>query len=140
MDKPEQIPLGHAILVLSVLATATFYWAESDFSDDFLPNLGDASIKNAVWMAATGNLIDLCSRSNCKSLEIVQGLVVFSNTIGHIEGPTHRHRCYFNQALTMARELELHTSDLPGGHSSGYTQVQEEVRRRVWWYLVTTDW
>lgn len=136
---PDQIPLGQLVLVLCVLVSATNFWTEVDTDLDPRSTTDSVTRAGSVWTDSALRLIHYCQRAGHDSLEALQGITILAAVVGSIEGASHRHRCLLNHALTMARVLKLHTSDHPEGPGAA-SPVEAEVRRRVWWYLASTDW
>lgn len=56
-----------------------------------------------------------------------------------MEGTTARFRYLHSCARAAAYELKLHLIDFPGLDSTDGL-ILREMKRRIWWYLVGTDW
>jgi hypothetical protein len=42
-------------------------------------------------------------------------------------------------SITLARDLSIHVLDHPARPKSKNV-IENEVKRRIWWFLATTDW
>ena len=60
------------------------------------------------------------------------------------EGPSARARLLGYSAIALARDLSMHKTDLhpvPQGTSlSKDVFIETEIKRRLWWYLASSDW
>jgi hypothetical protein len=72
-------------------------------------------------------------------LEMIQGIIILSFVVANFEGVSMRYRSLISTALLLSREMKLHRLDA-ALHTSGADAVRIEMCRRVWWYLVATDW
>lgn len=104
-----------------------------------LSTTAEGERQSSLWTKATQDLVDACHRSMCLSLEAVQGIVIILFILGNAEGCSYRYRFLVNLALMMSRELGLHRIDHPN-HASTFNKIEAEVGRRMWWYLVASDW
>ena len=139
LNDEGQVPPGHVILLLSIMASATYFWTDHDSEGGILATTKEADRQATLWTKATQDLVDACHRSTCLSLEAVQGIVITLFVIGNAEGCSYRYRFLVNLALLMCRELGLHRIDHPSS-AGKFNRIQAEVGRRIWWYLVATDW
>lgn len=71
-------------------------------------------------------------------------MIILSFVVSHLEGLSRRFWSLFSEAIMMARSLGLHLIDddtrkllksLPPRDS-----IKAEIGRRLWWYLVASDW
>ena len=134
-----QVSPGHVILLLSIIASSTYFWTDNDCAGGILCTTAEADRQSSLWTKAAQDLVDACHRSMCLSLEAVQGIVVILFVIGNMEGCSYRYRFLVNLALMMSRELGLHRIDHPDNAGS-FNTIEAEVGRRIWWYLVSSDW
>lgn len=56
-----------------------------------------------------------------------------------MEGVSLRYRSLISTGVLLSRELGLHRIDHESNEANANT-IQAEVGRRVWWYLIATDW
>ncbi|KAK4442592.1 hypothetical protein QBC34DRAFT_479943 [Podospora aff. communis PSN243] len=136
---------AQAAIALSILATAAFFW-EKHASHDIcrlFPSEQDALLPGRTWLRSGWDLLDRLRQTALSvSLEEVQANVVLSDLIYNTEGCSSRFRFLHGRSLALARELSLQAVDLRPP-SSALTKVEEqhkEIRRRVWWYIASSDW
>lgn len=135
----HRIDLGSAALILSLCAASAFFWDE-DFPSrvNFLSE-GIAATQSLVWRSAAWDLLDQAQRAASNSLEAIQARLILADLLYNNEGTTSRYRYVQSCARAAAYELKLHLIDLPG-NSSTDTPVLREMKRRLWWYVASTDW
>ena len=73
------------------------------------------------------------------ALETVQGIILLSFVLSNTEGVSLRYRSLLSTGLLLSRELGLHRIDHESNAATANT-IRAEIGRRVWWYLVATDW
>lgn len=137
---------GHVALLLSILASTTYSWTSIDCSEYLFLTAAEANRQTPIWIKATEDILDYIHRATCPSLESTQSAIIALFIVCNLEGIAQRFRSLFSSAIMMARVLNLHRTDDPNLsalNSDGFNQkdpVRCEVGRRVWWYLVATDW
>jgi hypothetical protein len=57
----------------------------------------------------------------------------------NLEGLSKKYWLLHSTAITLARDLSIHVLDHPARVRSK-NLIENEVKRRLWWYLATTDW
>lgn len=135
----HRIDLGSAALILSVCAASAFFWDRDVVSQFNFQSEDHAASQGHAWRAVTWDLLDHGQRAAKHSLDAVQAWLVLADIVYNMEGTTARFRCIHACARTVAYELKLHIVDLPGNDSSDSVLLRE-MKRRVWWSLVATDW
>jgi hypothetical protein len=135
---------GKIILLLSIIASATFYWHCHDNRRKLFSTPAEANAQTTSWVRTTIDLLDHYRWSEPGSVECTQAIIIISIVICNGEGVSCRLRNLLNMAITMARELSLHQLDRESTtvmtDVPRLKEVQLEIGRRVWWYLVGTDW
>jgi hypothetical protein len=142
IDGQEPVTPGKIVLLLSIIANATHIWApRGDFDEDCSLFLSPAQANAQVpfWINATQAVLNAAQNSAAPTLEIIQGIIILSFVICNLEGVSLRYRSAISTALMLGRELGLHRIDHEFNHAVMST-IQAEMGRRVWWYLVATDW
>jgi len=135
---------GNVSLVLAVLASATYFWTSGDDELSLFSTADAANQQSLVWVKATLDVVDNARDRGCFSIEILQAIIIVSMVVCNLEGVSQRYRTMLSTALTLGRELGLHrlnASDpklLSDVRASNH--VEAEIGRRVWWYLIATDW
>ncbi|KAK3687555.1 hypothetical protein B0T22DRAFT_405289 [Podospora appendiculata] len=134
--------LGHVVLLLSLIAGGTYGWTDYD-CDGRLPlfsSCSDAYSQTEPWIKAALDVLNAAQSSACLSLELIQGLIIILFILSN-QGISLRYRSLLSTALVMGRELGLHWCDHPNNLKiNQINPVRIEMGRRVWWYLVSTDW
>lgn len=73
------------------------------------------------------------------ALETIQGIIILAFAVSNTEGVSLRYRSLISTGLLLSRELGLHRIDHESNAATANT-IRAEMGRRVWWYLVSTDW
>ncbi|KAK8855934.1 hypothetical protein PGQ11_011846 [Apiospora arundinis] len=135
----RQIPSGHLILLLSVIATATHFWTHNDNSNGLFPTPAVANDQAPLWVKALGDVLDIVRRTpGDSSIECVQGAICAEFVAARIDG-LHASRVFSNIGLGLARDLGLHRIDHPSNAEFAIT-ARAEIGRRIWWYICASDW
>jgi len=130
---------GHLVLFLSILASATHV-------DN---SAAQTHAQTRLWIRAAYDVLNGGEQGPPVALETIQGIVVLSFLVCNLEGVSLRYRSLISMGLLLSRELGLHRIDHVSasetGRSNGavsrvQSSIQAEMGRRVWWYLVATDW
>lgn len=150
-QEQEILKPGHLVLLLSIVASATHVWApdnddeiqidgESGGSQSLFSSSVEASTQTPLWIKATLEVLNIASQNTSDpALETIQGIIVLSFLICNLEGFSLRYRSLISKGLFLSRELGLHCIDHRSNSAAANT-LQAEIGRRVWWYLVATDW
>ncbi|KAF8849495.1 hypothetical protein BDZ45DRAFT_604321 [Acephala macrosclerotiorum] len=139
LNQQGQVKPGNMILLLSIFASCTHCWNDHDRERGIFPTITEANDQSPFWIKQTEDVFDIAHRTTSISIEGVQGIVICSFILGNSEGFVRRCRYLYNMALLLARELGLHRLDHPSNSASA-NSAQAEIGRRVWWYLVASDW
>lgn len=136
---PSQANSGVVIFLLAIFATATHSWMPSDCERGLFTDPQEAYKQSFMWVTAVEDVLDIAHRSSTITVEGIQGAIISFCVVFNIEGFTRRSRSLWNMALSLSRELNLHGLDHPSNtHLANLAQT--EIKRRVWWYLVASDW
>lgn len=144
LEKGADTSLGAIFLFVCICATITHSWTDGDAELGIFCNPQEAHAQAVSWTKAALDLFEVIQRNGHQSLECIQALIILTFVLGNLEGISTRARRHMTQAITMARELGLHRIDQPP-HSAAWqrpcwNRVEAEVGRRLWWFLVPTDW
>lgn len=130
---------AHAALVLSLAATcASFYHEGCDTLYSF-DGEDDAAEATLAWLNSALNLLDQSQRSLSYCLEDIQARVILSYLLSNIEGCSFRFRSLHSTCVCVAHELGLHLVDRPRSNQVD-DETTKEIKRRLWWYIVSNDW
>ncbi|KAI1077861.1 hypothetical protein F5B20DRAFT_550593 [Whalleya microplaca] len=138
----EPIKPGHLVLLLSIVASATHVWISHDdvgHEDSLFSSSAQANAQTPLWIKAAHDVLNSGQNGPTVALETIQGIVIMSFLVCNLEGVSLRYRSLISTGLLLGRELGLHRIDHESNAASANT-IQAEVGRRVWWYLVATDW
>ena len=139
LNQQGQVKSGPMILLLALFASCTNSWVQQDCERGLFSTSIEANSQSSLWVRATENVLDIAHRTGSVSIEGIQGIIIASFVVGNMEGISRRCRSMYNMALLVARELGLHYLDHPSkAHLAN--SAQAEIGRRVWWYLVASDW
>jgi hypothetical protein len=139
LHQQGQVKPGYAILLLSIFASCTYSWTREDGDCGLFSTPAEAHGQWPLWINAVEDVLDVAHRTTSVSVEGIQGIIITTFVVLNVSGFSRRCRSMFNVALLLAQELGLHRVDHPSNAESANT-IQAEVMRRVWWYLVATDW
>lgn len=129
-----------AALVLSILASsAALQFALAD--EDILGISPDnAYVVCRVWAKGAFDCLDHSRRLGQSSLEGLQAAITVFFLMYNLEGFSSRSRVGVAIGLGQAKDLGLHRVDHSSSASDGLCKVDREIRRRIWWHSVATDW
>ncbi|KAF7545277.1 hypothetical protein G7046_g9600 [Stylonectria norvegica] len=146
-DSLQQSPkpvVGRILLLLAICGYVTFAWTARDCTRCLFANDAEAHSQSMFWVKAALDTMGYCQRNVHTSIESIQGHVILSFVVCNLEGLNLRSQALISTAIIMARELGLHRLDYRHNATSGQTSrlsgLEAEVGRRIWWYLVGTDW
>ncbi|KAJ5579790.1 uncharacterized protein N7459_005775 [Penicillium hispanicum] len=145
-DKLHQkgpVPLGHVSLLLAILASTAFFWTDRDINSSLFPSVEEANRKSTAWMKIALEVLEYSRRKRSDSLEDIQAIIIVSFLTCNFVGITSQARHFFSTATSVAWQLGLHRIDHPnnaGLDIPPVDSVRAEIGRRIWWYLVATDW
>jgi hypothetical protein len=139
LNQQGQVKPGNMILLLGIFASCTHSWVRRDCEHGLFSTSVEANSQSPLWVKAIEDVLDVAHRTTCVSIEGIQGIIIASFVLVNFEGFSRRCRSLYNMALLLARELGLHCLDHPSNANSA-NSAQAEIGRRVWWYLVASDW
>jgi hypothetical protein len=88
---------------------------------------------------ALEDVLDIAHRTMGVSMEGIQGVSIAAFVVLNISGFSRRCKALFNMALLLARDAGVHVLDHPSNADSA-NLARTEIGRRLWWYLVASDW
>jgi hypothetical protein len=138
----EPVNSGHLVILLSIFASATHVWAPHERTNrdrNLFLSSAQANAQTPVWVKATYTVLNVGQGTVVPTLETIQGIIIVSCVIASLEGVSMRLRSLLSTGLLLCRELNFHRTD-NGLNTTNSNGVREEMSRRVWWYLVATDW
>jgi hypothetical protein len=139
-----QISHGNACLVLAVLASVTYFWTSGEGEGNLFSTAEAANQQTLVWVKATLDVLDNSRDSGIRSIEILQAIIIVSMVVCNLEGVSQRYRTLISTALTLGCELGLHrlneSERIFPSNVRSLKMAEDEIGRRLWWYLIATDW
>jgi hypothetical protein len=141
VDSNASMDIGAMSLLLSICASSTYAWSHQDGGRLLYASTTEARSQASSWLKAALDVMDHAQRTAHTSLECIQGMIILFFVFCNIEGLSQRARALHARAIAMARELSLHRIDaLSNSDVRKMTTTAIESSRRVWWFLVATDW
>jgi hypothetical protein len=134
---------SHVALLLSIFASTAYYWTSRNDCDLLFLTLQDANQASLLWSKAALDVLEHSRRTTSGSIEEIQATIILSFLIFNLEGFSARSRSLMTTALVTARNLYLHKLDAQHQEGQGNTMsycIEAEVKRRIWWHIVATDW
>ncbi|MCJ1386083.1 hypothetical protein MMC17_009208 [Xylographa soralifera] len=144
LNQSEDILPGQAALLLSIFALAAFFYPSSKNSE-VATNEQDSVHLSKVLSKGALDVLDYSRRSTSGTLEDIQACILMSFVTFHLDGFSARGRLLLVAAASIARDLRLHRLDadteFPAEKmNSVRVMIDREVKRRVFWYIASTDW
>ncbi|KAF1811991.1 hypothetical protein P152DRAFT_466807 [Eremomyces bilateralis CBS 781.70] len=141
----ESVSSGQAALLLSIFAMTCCFssYIMQESLPPFLNSVEFASHLSTLWVKSSLDCIDHSRRARGGTVEDVQASIVLYLLVFNLEGYSPRGRAIFQNALSTARELSLHRVDFKSSSDVNLTDsefIQKEIKRRIWWHLVSSDW
>ncbi|KEQ74807.1 hypothetical protein M436DRAFT_62249 [Aureobasidium namibiae CBS 147.97] len=133
-----QVPsLSHIALLLSIFASGAYFqtsaaWPECVFSDPQTANQ-----ISLCWKQNTLDILDFIQRATTPTVCIELRFIAF--IILNLEGLSKKYWVLHTTSITLARDLSLHVLDHPA-RPKPKDVIENEVKRRIWSFLATTDW
>jgi hypothetical protein len=142
IEQQGSVKPGPLFLLLSMIATTTYTWTAQDgvgFEDSLFASEVEASAQTDMWIRAAYDVFNAGQNGPPAALETVQGACILGLLICNLEGVSLRYRHLVSTGLWLCRQLGLHRLDC-GPNTEDKNTIRAEVGRRVWWFLVATDW
>lgn len=143
LAEPQPVEPCHVALVLSIFASTAYYWTSRNDHDLLFVTLDDANQASLLWSKAALDLLEHSRRTTCGSIEDIQATVILSFLVLNLEGLSATSRSLMRTALIIARDISLYKVDAHHHERRSNHQddgIEIEVKRRVWWHVVATDW
>ena len=140
-NKPIQI--RHVSLLLGILASTTLFWTEHDMKYSIFSSVKEANDQSTRWMKIAFEVLEYSRQTHSESIEDIQSMIILLFVVCNTAGITSQARYLVSTAISVARELCLHRIDCPHNlncDAPSPNSARAEIGRRVWWYLVGTDW
>ncbi|KAJ5429979.1 transcriptional regulator family: Fungal Specific TF [Penicillium cf. griseofulvum] len=143
LKERKPVRIGYVSLLLSILASTTSFWTERDMCNHIFSAVEEAVAQSTQWMRLAMDVVDYSRYKHFESIEDIQAMVIITFVTFNIVGITSHARHMLSTAISVGRELSLHRIDHPYNSNLDVpspSSAKAEICRRVWWYLVATDW
>ncbi|KAI5196799.1 hypothetical protein E4T39_07622 [Aureobasidium subglaciale] len=132
--------LSHAALLLSIFVSGAYFQAFAAWPESVFPNPQEANQLSTSWKQNALDILEHLERSSTiTSIEQLQATVIMSLMTQNFEGLSKKFWLLHCTSITLAKDLSIHVLDHPSRVKSRNI-IEDEVKRRIWWYLATTDW
>ncbi|KIW56211.1 hypothetical protein PV05_04889 [Exophiala xenobiotica] len=144
LNQGETVHIGQAALLLSIFALAAFFYEPSE-SSKVATNPQDHLHLSKVFCKGALDVLDFSRRNTSGTLEDVQAYIIMTVVTFYLDGFSARGRLLMMSATTIARDLGLHRLDAENEFFGQKTEsvrdfIDREVKRRVFWFITSTDW
>ena len=139
----EAPPADQLLLLFSIFSGSALFWTSS-----LLEKLKATREEARAAFLAYSRIAEMIIDHPARLVVASTTAIVAAGTMAHLHMNTDgfpvkvhlfRHRC-----LMMARELQIHRLDTAKSREErrlkGCDMIDVEVRRRVWWNMVASDW
>jgi hypothetical protein len=141
MEQGVPVVHSHVALVLSIFANSAALISGNVGGLQHLFQGSDPYQAAIIWANAALEVLEFSRRTASSSLEDIQASILTGFLLYHMEGYTARSRYLFVGTIATSRDLCLHKIDAPTNPPSPYSNsLDTELKRRVWWHVVATDW
>lgn len=144
LDQALPVMVGEVALLLSIFASTAAFCSHFMGEHEALFSTTDASLASVVWGNAALEVLEFSRRTTTGRLEDVQASVVMGFLLYIVEGFSSRSRIVFASAITISRDLGLHKIDIAANQTPSArakrNSMETEIKRRLWWHVVATDW
>lgn len=143
LQSGEWIDPNDTVLLLSMHISILAYWGLADNSNPLFVTSQQARKVAIYWLRTVLDIFEHVRRSTSANLETVQSHILCLFLLYHIEGYSPKIRSILASAIAAAKEIGMHKTDSHIHTTSEDSQadvIDREMRRRVWWHLVSTDW
>ncbi|CAG8233976.1 unnamed protein product [Penicillium nalgiovense] len=139
----KPVKIGYVSLLLSILSSTTSFWTEHDICNPIFSTPEEAVAQFTHWMRLALEVIDYSRYKHFESIQDIQAMVIITFVATSIVGITSQVRHILSIAISFGRGLSLHRIDHPYNSNLDVpspSSAEAEIGRRVWWYLVASDW
>jgi hypothetical protein len=135
---------SHIALLLSIFASTGYLWSSQGNDEILVFASPKAAIQaSSVWSDAALDILDYSRHTSSGSIENIQATIITSYLIYCNKGFSAMFRLLHSNTIAMARDLSLHKLDSPKRRQKRDPEAniaEDETKRRIWWYVVSTDW
>ncbi|KAL4897040.1 hypothetical protein BDV59DRAFT_169655 [Aspergillus ambiguus] len=142
LEGEELSPAG-LVLLFSIFAGAALAWTPS-----LLDSLNVSETENKVtlntYIQLVLSIVDTKLQDDASSTLSLLAMTTSSYVLSYMDGFSDKVNLLRTRTLLMARGMQIHRLDTSRRKEerriNGYNLVEIEVQRRIWWYIVSSDW
>ncbi|KAF2717586.1 hypothetical protein K431DRAFT_232806 [Polychaeton citri CBS 116435] len=128
-------------LIMSILASSSYYWVMGFGSRHLFTSSQQALRVSSIWAQDALDCLSHAHNVSSGSVPELQTSVIMLFLLYHLEGFSTRVRLLHADAHATARDMGLHKTDCYLQTPTTQQGVLDlEIRRRVWWQIVASDW
>lgn len=130
----EKVNPAHAALILSISATSASFFNKNMKCHYNFASSEEAAQASLTWRQSALLTLDESQRTASGCLEEIQARAILAYLVYNTESCSARFRFLHSSSVAAARDASLHLIDSPG------SQHKDNVPRRLWWHIASTDW
>jgi hypothetical protein len=139
LARGQPVNVSVLVLLLSIFASASL-WMSHHLGDKPPPfSRSEGTRLSTYWAGCALEMMKDHHNRSCDMLEDIQATMLLGSLVLSVKGFSARVHSFFTVIVSRARDLSLHKIDAAGPWASR-NAIDTEIKRRVWWYIVTTDW
>ncbi|KAI1822465.1 hypothetical protein F4861DRAFT_388345 [Xylaria intraflava] len=129
-----------AALILSIASTSASFFSNNPRTNGMFASTKVATEASLVWRQTALDILDNSRFSADRSLEECQARTILAYVVSNVEGCSARYRFLHSCSIALARDMSLHLIDSATTAKVSDDLPTREIKRRLWWHLVSTDW
>ncbi|KAI0465746.1 hypothetical protein F4859DRAFT_347907 [Xylaria cf. heliscus] len=141
-----QLEQGHegdptaAALILSIASTSASFFSHNATTHNIFASTEEATQASVTWRETALTILDDPRFPSDGSLEKCQARTILAYVVCNVEGCSARYRFLHSCSVAIARDMSLHLMDSTTAADTTDDLPTREIKRRLWWHLVSTDW
>jgi hypothetical protein len=139
LERGHPVNISVLVLLLSIFASASILMSHHPGDPPLLFSQSDGTRLSAYWAGLALDIMKDHRNTSPDVLEDIQASILLGSLLVNVEGFSARVHSFFTVIVSRARDLSLHKIDIRGSWTPR-SAINIEIKRRVWWYIVTIDW
>ncbi|RDW68946.1 Zn(II)2Cys6 transcription factor [Aspergillus mulundensis] len=139
-DEPD---LASLALVYAIFAGAALAWT-TEFLEALHATPAEAKTAFSTYSRVALLILDDHQQALPLSTIALEALCTLGYVLTHTDGFSHKLQTLRIRQLLMARALQIHRLDsakcIEERRLKGCNLIETEVKRRIWWHMVASDW
>ncbi|KAK8162237.1 putative Zn(II)2Cys6 transcription factor [Phyllosticta citrichinensis] len=136
-------PRTTLLLLFSIFASSAYFWTKN-LSDKLQVSLATARNAFNVFSKIAVSLVDQDGQTVKPSMMALQAISILTHLFNNSDGFSTTFHLLRSMGCLMAQSLRIHHLDTPQSQHerkvNGSNMVEVEVKRRIWWHIVSSDW